>query len=121
MVVALILVLVGVVYIGLRFSQRIAGPIFAFARTLAQLGRGDYATPLRLRQHDQFQNLAQAFNQTMEVLRARATDDIALLDEMAAKVGGTSGLDPAAREALLARIRDAKAAKERHLTRSTPR
>jgi methyl-accepting chemotaxis protein len=116
LLVALSLFLAGVVYIGLIFSRRLVGPIYAFARTLAQITRGEYTGALRLRKHDQFTELAEAFNRTLEALRTRAAEDVMLLDELATRIGQAPGLDDEAKRALLARLESAKAAKQRHLT-----
>jgi len=83
----LILALIGVVYVGLRFSQKIAGPIYAFGRNLSFVYRGDYTKSLALRKTDEFQNLANAFNKTLEALRGRVQDDIRFLDKLAQEIG----------------------------------
>jgi len=117
LLVALLLALTGAIYTGLRLSNRIAGPIYHFARTLSKLNRGEYDQELKFRKHDQFQNVAAAFNQTIESIRSRVREDIAFLDTLAGQLEGMSGLEPQTKESILKQIQEYKARKEQHLVK----
>jgi methyl-accepting chemotaxis protein len=113
---ALILMLIGVVYIGLRFSNKIVGPIYNFGRNLQLVQRGDYTSEVRLRHGDEFQNTAGVFNLALESLRERIREDVRFLDEVAAEIEKSSA-DGAQKESALRMIRDFRAAKERYITK----
>lgn len=49
----------------LRFSHRVAGPIFAFQSALQKLEQGDFSTRLRLREKDEFHDMADSMNQSI--------------------------------------------------------
>ena len=117
--VALLLVLLGVIYVGLRFSQRVVGPLVAFGHALHRIHRGEYCQDMRLRQHDHLQNLAAGANQTMDALRQRVREDMAFLDALAGQIEGAAGMNPETREALLQQIRQCRTAKENHLVKRT--
>jgi len=79
LLLALILVLIGVVYSGLRFTNKIVGPVVNFSRNLQMVHRGDYTSTVRLRKGDEFQNMAGVLNQALDSLRARVREDIDFL------------------------------------------
>jgi methyl-accepting chemotaxis protein len=114
LLLVLILVLIGVVYVGIRFSHRIAGPIYAFGRQLMDIYRGDYTRDLKFRRGDEFQNVAGIFNQTMGVLRERAQEDIAFAEKIHGLIGASS-MDAPSKEALAMAIKEYRAKKERHI------
>lgn len=112
---ALLLVLFGVLYISLRYTQRVVGPLVAFGRVLSSIHQGNYSGAMSLRRHDHLQNLAVGTNQTMEALRQRVQEDMAFCDTLAGQVESAAGLNAESREALLKLIRQKRAAKEQHL------
>ena len=60
--VAELLVVMAVYYFGIRSSFKIAGPMFALNRGLAQLGAGDLTVRLKFRDGDCCQEVAERFN-----------------------------------------------------------
>jgi methyl-accepting chemotaxis protein len=108
-------VLMGVVYIGLRFSQRIAGPIYHFGRQLTDIFQGDYTRALIFRKNDEFQNLAGAFNHAMASLRDRVQEDISFCDGLAGSIEELTTIEPGKRDDLVRSIKEYRAKKERHI------
>jgi methyl-accepting chemotaxis protein len=91
LVLILVLVIVTVMY-GLRFSHRVVGPIFAFNRHLNWVKEGNYSRDLKLREGDEFVNLAITFNAMQSSLRRRAREDLEIVDrlqKMVAEVGSS--------------------------------
>ena len=60
--VAELLLVMAVYYFGIRASFRVAGPMFALARGLSQLGAGDLTVRLHFRDRDCCQDIAESFN-----------------------------------------------------------
>ncbi len=58
-------------YIFLFFSHRIAGPIYRFEATLAEILNGNLTIEIQLRAKDEFKNTAEQFNQMTRGLRDR--------------------------------------------------
>ncbi|MCB1152577.1 MAG: hypothetical protein H6684_05490 [Deltaproteobacteria bacterium] len=75
LVLTLLLVMVTVIF-GIRFSHRIVGPIYAFNRNMNWVKEGNYTRDLKLRDGDEFQNLAITFNAMQSALRRRTRDDL---------------------------------------------
>jgi methyl-accepting chemotaxis protein len=67
------------VWYGVRFSHRIVGPIYAIGRHLGWVLDGNYTRDLKLREKDEFQQIAAAFNEMQASLRQRARNDVAAL------------------------------------------
>jgi|GEM_PF-1089420 len=62
---------VGAMFVlGVLYTQRIAGPIYAFRRKLQDLSRGLNFQKIKLRRHDEFQSLEQSYNQAIDVLQS---------------------------------------------------
>ena len=80
LVVVVIVVFLTVIY-GIRFSHRVAGPIYAFNRHLNWIKEGIYHRDLRLREKDEFKNLARVFNVTQSALRQRVEQTIDVCDK----------------------------------------
>jgi signal transduction histidine kinase len=57
------------VFVGVRLSHRIYGPIVQFRRHVANLIRGDYTSRVNLRDHDQFFELSEDLNALAEQLQ----------------------------------------------------
>lgn len=53
-----------------RISNRMAGPAYRLRRTLEAVQRGERPEPIRLRKGDEFQDLADALNATLQQLGA---------------------------------------------------
>jgi len=119
LLLALILVLIGVVYIGLRFSQKIVGPIYNFARNLQLIQQGDYTNEVHLRHGDEFQNMTGVFNLALEALRNRTLEDIRFTEEITTEIAKLSIQDEKSKESIILLIRDYRSAKERHITKKS--
>ncbi len=67
----ILLLVVATVVMGLRFSHRIVGPIYAINRHLNWVREGNYTRDLQLRDKDEFQNLGATMNAMQSALRRR--------------------------------------------------
>lgn len=79
MLIVIVLFVVFIVWYGVRFSHRVVGPIYAFNRHLNWMREGNYTRDLKLRDKDEFQNLASVFNNMQATLRQRTRDDITIM------------------------------------------
>jgi len=64
------------VWYGIRFSHRVVGPIYAFGRHLNWVREGNYTRDLKLRDKDEFQQLAAVLNGMQAALRDRVRENI---------------------------------------------
>jgi len=118
LLLATIMILIGVVYVGLRFSNKIVGPIYAFGRNLKFVQQGNYAGDLHLRHGDEFQNLAGVFNLTVEALRQRIHDDLDFLEKLASELDRLDAANPQqAKDAIALLIQEQRSLKERCITK----
>lgn len=60
-----------VVVVSIRQSHRIAGPVYGIARDVRRMGEGDLTVQVRLRDHDEFREEADAINEAMHSIRVR--------------------------------------------------
>ncbi len=60
-----------VLYVGIRQSHRVVGPMSRLKHTLEAIGRGDFSQRITLRQGDVLEDLATAINQMAESLQQR--------------------------------------------------
>lgn len=67
------------IVVGLYFSHKLAGPIYRFKLELQRLADGQPTRTIRLRQGDDFQDVAQAMNRALERLQG---DEMALLERL---------------------------------------
>jgi signal transduction histidine kinase len=68
--VVMLLALAGaLVWIGVRVSNRICGPVYNMLNKLAAIRRGEQPGPIRLREKDELKELAQSINETVEYLK----------------------------------------------------
>lgn len=81
----------------LRASHRIAGPVFNLERCLSEIENGELGLSLRLREHDQFHEMADQFNITVEAVRAK----VASAQQIAADMQAHGQQDPAQLQALI--------------------
>jgi nitrogen fixation/metabolism regulation signal transduction histidine kinase len=54
----------------IKLSHRFAGPIYRMQQTIRSLARGGAFTPIKFREFDFWQNMAEDFNQMVERLTA---------------------------------------------------
>jgi len=87
---------IGIYRYNLKASHRIAGPIFNAERCLQKMADGDLNVHMRLREKDQFPELASQINQTAEALRSRVSNAQALARSL------QQDQDPEKRAALVA-------------------
>jgi methyl-accepting chemotaxis protein len=57
-----------VMVLGLIFSHKAAGPLFHFKRVFEEIKQGKLGARVRLRPGDEFQDVAQAFNEMMDTV-----------------------------------------------------
>ena len=97
-VLTLLLVVLAVTFVvivyGIRFSHRIAGPVYALSRNMSFVKQGRLTAELKLREKDQFQNLAGSFNTMLAVLREREQGDIDVLARLKEDVDQLAALAP---------------------------
>jgi nitrogen fixation/metabolism regulation signal transduction histidine kinase len=74
---AVLVVFMGLtIWYGLRFTHRLVGPVYAITRHLNWIQDGNYTRDLKLREKDEFQNIAAIFNGMQAMLRQRARTEI---------------------------------------------
>jgi methyl-accepting chemotaxis protein len=78
LLVVVVFAVVTTVFYGVRLSHRIVGPIYAFSRQLNWIRDGIYTRDLRLREKDEFKNLAQSFNNMQSAICRRSKQTIDL-------------------------------------------
>ena len=83
-----IVFLVGVFVVGILESHRTAGVVVNLRNRLDEVERGDYRTELRIRRHDNFQELMPSFNRAVRSLRDRAWNDVESLEGLAGRIEG---------------------------------
>ena len=59
---------VGLVWLGIRVSHRICGPIYNIKKNLDAVRNGERPGPIRLRKGDAFQDLAESLNEVLAML-----------------------------------------------------
>jgi len=76
-------------------THRTAGAVFAVRQRLERVKEGDLQVSLKLRRHDNLQDLEIPFNDMITSLRNRALNEASTLDQLAskAKLLGSSGDD----------------------------
>ncbi len=81
--------------LGLRITNRIIGPLRVLRNHIKQLCRGNFhQNPIKVRTHDEFQELIEAYNYFYNSFRQNLKRDIELLQKM--------NVDPQNRDAYLA-------------------
>ncbi|NLH48388.1 MAG: methyl-accepting chemotaxis protein [Myxococcales bacterium] len=118
LLLAMILIMIGVAFLGLRYSNKIMGPIVNFGRNLQFIHQGDYTHKVQLRHGDEFQNMAGVFNQALESLRTRVQEDLAFADRLIVELEAAAASDAKART-VLQEVKDYRANKERYLQTRT--
>jgi len=117
LLLVLILALIAVVYFGIQFSQRIAGPIYAFGRNLGYIYQGNYTQELKLRKNDEFQNLAGIFNQTLGSLKNRIQEDIVFSDKLINEIQSLEEINSQTKEYLINLIKEYRDSKEQFVVK----
>jgi len=69
MALSILGLLIVMIWLSLKLTHRVAGPIYRIMRRLEEMAEGNLHETMRLRQKDQFQDLAQQLNLTIESLR----------------------------------------------------
>ena len=73
LLVELLLSIPIVIFVGIRQSHRIVGPMKGLPRTLEAIGNGDFSQRIVLRQGDALEDLAKSINQMAERLGQRSS------------------------------------------------
>ena len=68
-----LLLVIGVWYLSIRSTHRIAGPIFVFSRQLRAFGAGDLTARISLREKDMFKEEAAEINHGLEQLHEQVS------------------------------------------------
>jgi methyl-accepting chemotaxis protein len=94
LIVTNLVVLLGLLFVTavvtLYVSHKIGGPLYRLNKSLESIGRGDLASHLRLRQHDQLTELASGLNQMIQGLNDRVRRIQAEVKELREKVQGSA-------------------------------
>jgi len=84
---SLVVLIVFHVYIGIRFTFRMAGPLVALKKHMNLVTKGHlYQKPLFIRQDDEFHDLIKNYNYLYKTLRAQNSFDIKKLETMKYKL-----------------------------------
>ena len=82
---------IGIVFVTCIFmSHKIAGPIFKLKKYLAEIRQGGGNYPLKFRKGDNFSDIADDVNQTIEYLRERREEELEYLDEVISYIDNIS-------------------------------
>lgn len=73
-VVASLLVLPAILFDFVRMTNRFAGPIFRLRRCMLQAAKGEKVAPLKFRDDDYWQEIADAFNQLLARIETTDSD-----------------------------------------------
>jgi len=84
MLMVIILFVVFTAWYGIRFSHRVVGPIYAFNRHMNWIKDGNFTRDIKLRDHDEFKNLATVFNNMQASMRDRVRENIDALAKVEA-------------------------------------
>ena len=82
--VELVIVSLAAIVMTLLFTHKIAGPLYRFKIMLGQLGEGDFSSSMRLREGDQLQQVAQAYNEAVGKIngKIKKAQNASSLDEV---------------------------------------
>ena len=69
--VELVIVSLAAIVMTLLFTHKIAGPLHRLKLMLAKLGEGDFSSSMRLREGDQLQQVAVAYNEAVEKINGK--------------------------------------------------
>jgi nitrogen fixation/metabolism regulation signal transduction histidine kinase len=104
-VVGSVVFLIGVSFISILETHRIAGPAFNLNRTLGHVAEGRYTASLRLRKGDYLKELEPVFNRMCRCLEQQVRADIEALDAMANRLEAEGGRSAEVAEELRALAR----------------
>ncbi len=108
MKVGALLILVWILSIAL--SHFVAGPIYRFETSLKTLRTGDLTHRVFLRKRDELKNLAQEFNDTINVLQTNVLNDRKKIEGLAARLQGLAGkVDSAELQSIIAELKSVTA------------
>ena len=87
-VFAEIMLLTAVWFFSIKYSHRVAGAMFVFKKVLKQIEQGDFSSRVRLRNSDEFQDVADAINEAIIVTNKRLlqiNEQVQLLEKVDAQ------------------------------------
>lgn len=82
----LVTLVLGIGVAGIMFTHKIAGPIFKMKRLFRQVGEGKLLVREKLRKGDELVHFFEAFEKMVGDLRDKKQEEIAVLDEILAKL-----------------------------------
>lgn len=91
--------------IGIFISHRIAGPMYKMQNYLKNYRTGEIDYPLNFRDGDNFQEVADELNHTIDHLKNRTEDEIDYLEEVCAYMDNISLVVPQDKKPVLAEIK----------------
>ena len=83
--------LLGIFFLGMLQSHRTAGAAFNLCRCLRRIGRGELDTAARLRDGDNLQEIASAFNDMTQALRRQKRRQVETLQDLVATADDAPG------------------------------
>jgi methyl-accepting chemotaxis protein len=99
---AVLVLFLGLAFVYVRVSHRVAGPLYRFKKVFGEVGAGRLTTRVRLRQKDYLKEEASALDEMIQSIRARVVDAQAHLD-IAIREADRAGIEPVSRAARAAR------------------
>lgn len=109
--ITLALILLATIVVVLFLSHKIAGPMFRFEKELQAIGQGDLSRRVRLREKDQFTDMAESLNGMTAGLGQRVRESREDLERIVAQARQTGASEP-----LLAALEELRAAMDRRFT-----
>lgn len=73
--------------LGIRLTHRVAGPVYALGMFMEQVRAGDWRRPRSFRKDDEFQELAESFQELVETLRENEASKIEQLETIQSSGG----------------------------------
>jgi len=110
-IITLALILLATIVVVLFLSHKIAGPMFRFEKELLAIGEGDLSRRVRLREKDQFTDMAESLNRMTAGLGERVRESREAVERILAQAR-QSGAD----HALVAGLEALRADLERRFT-----
>ncbi|MGE0174386.1 MAG: hypothetical protein AB7T49_16440 [Oligoflexales bacterium] len=98
MLIALVLNIFLVAFMGVVLTHKIAGPIYSLVRNFRRIEQGRWNSYLKLRQDDEMQYLARKYNDMIDALRARGVRDLEALTRVKEGLSKLPGNNPIGKE-----------------------
>ena len=105
-----ILAIIELIFLGFLFifsiflSHKIAGPMYKLRRHLEEIREGGEVKPIHFRKGDNFQEIADEVNRTLETLQNQRQEDFSYLEEVSAYITNLSLVVPEDKKPVLTEI-----------------